>query len=76
MISVLLTISVTCMIVFIYKVMGTNPIKYVLAPVVGALFAYLIYYFAMGLPVYIVLAILLFPVIAMIFVLARKNDNI
>ena len=75
MVGLILAISVISMIVFIYILMGDSSVRYIIAPIVGLLFGYLVYTFGMSINMYILFVILALPVIGMIFALASGNHN-
>lgn len=53
MLAVLLAISVISLVVFIYKLMENKSSKYIIAPLVGLVFGYVVYLFAGALYIYI-----------------------
>lgn len=73
MLIIFLLISVISMILFVYKLMGNGLLKYIISPVVGLFFGYLIYIFGMALNIYILFGILFLPVIGMIYLLSKKD---
>lgn len=72
MLAILLAISVISFIIFIFKLMKNSSLRYIIAPLAGLTFGYLIYFFGGALYIYFLLPILVLPIIAMIFALRRK----
>lgn len=69
MLFILLLISIFSLTVSIYQLMENNSLRFVVAPVVGLLFGYFVYSFALGIYIYVLIPILILPVIAMFVLL-------
>lgn len=72
MLFIILIISVASLIVSIFELMKDNSLRFVVAPILGILFGYFIYSFALGIYIFVLLPILILPIVAMVILLNNK----